>query len=412
MSSTLSSPIRAIWLIDSLSLGGAESLALSLSAAPVASGDGSSGLDIQLVALKSGLRGVPRRELPNTPAWVVGSRGLRDRAALGRLTQRVQDLRPHLIHAHLTDATIWGDIVARRLKLPLAVTLHVDPDSRSSLGPVAAWMRRRLERRALRRAAGVAGVSNAVAAMWENRGGLAGRKVRVVRSGVDTGRFKPVNEAEKRSLRIALDLPADRFVITTTAVLRREKGIEVFLKAIDALADEGFPVQAMIVGSGPEAERLRASAVELGDRVRFLGARADVEAVLAASDAFVLASEREALPTVLLEAMATGLPVIATRVGGVPEAIENESSGLIVPVGSVEALVESVKRLMLNPGDARTMATAARQRAEERFSLEAWGRRLADWYVDLLDLPGAADFSAVAAVAETSASKRLRAENP
>ncbi|HUO86960.1 MAG TPA: glycosyltransferase, partial [Thermoanaerobaculia bacterium] len=135
-----------------------------------------------------------------------------------------------------------------------------------------------------------------------------------------------------------------------------------------------------IVGDGPEGERLRRVAERLGDRVSWLGYRPWVAPYLAAADLFVLASRGDAYPTVLLEAAAAGLPVIATHGGGVPEIVADGESGLLVPPGDAGRLAAAIEELLSDPPRAAAMAAAARRRAASDFSAARWAERLAGLY--------------------------------
>src|SRR5204863_7471061 len=137
-------------------------------------------------------------------------------------------------------------------------------------------------------------------------------------------------------------------------------------------------ITLLVAGDGDERERVERRARELAlpaDRVRFLGFRRDVPRLLAASDFFVLPSRTEGLPLCLLEAMAQGLPAIATPVGGVPEVIEEGITGLLTPVEDPAALAEAIRRLAAEPALRARMGAAAQRRAAEEFSFaEMTGR--------------------------------------
>jgi glycosyltransferase involved in cell wall biosynthesis len=138
-----------------------------------------------------------------------------------------------------------------------------------------------------------------------------------------------------------------------------------------------------IAGRGDEEERLRGLAVNLGlgDRMHLLGLRDDVETVLAAADVFVQPSLSEGLPLAVLEAMGNGLPVVATRVGGVPEALVDGKTGFLVPPGDPEALAAALKRVLDSADRGACMGSAARERAEAEFSVD----RMTDRYRQLYD---------------------------
>jgi glycosyltransferase involved in cell wall biosynthesis len=177
--------------------------------------------------------------------------------------------------------------------------------------------------------------------------------------------------------------------VTTVANLRREKGHDVLLDAA-AIVLRQFPdARFDLVGTGPElaALRARAEALNLGAAVSFLGHREDVPAQLAAADLFVLPSRSEAFPNAVLEAMATGLPSIATAVGGLVEVIEDQCNGVLIPPDNPEALAREISRLMADPARAAQLGAAGRARARsfsftrmvaafEDIYLTEWARRV------------------------------------
>jgi glycosyltransferase involved in cell wall biosynthesis len=183
----------------------------------------------------------------------------------------------------------------------------------------------------------------------------------VVRCGVDT---PPLTTRQR--------LPAAEPALVAVGRLVPIKGHRLLLDAMRLAADSGLPLRLRLVGSGPErtALALQAQRLGLGDRVEFLGplAPSAVQQVLAVSDALVLSSLMEGVPVVLMEAMAAGVPVLATRVGGVPELIDEGQTGLLVPPGSAEALAAGIRTLLADRPGAERRAAAARARIEADFN--------------------------------------------
>ena len=153
----------------------------------------------------------------------------------------------------------------------------------------------------------------------------------------------------------------------------------------------------MLIGDGPLRESLGELAQRLGisDQVRFLGREATSSTSTPALDAFVLSSVREGSPNVLLEAMACGLPVIATRVGGVPDLVEDEHSALLIPPADPSALAETLERLANDPALREQLGKAARARIEAEYTLAKMVTRHEQLWVDLLDRPPHAAVEAV-----------------
>ncbi len=202
--------------------------------------------------------------------------------------------------------------------------------------------------------------------------GLPENAVRVIYNGVDTNVFHPAAAAERLEARRALGLAEDAIVLMAVGSLKPIKGVDVLLRAVAPTMMREPRARLVLIGDGPDRAALEALAQELriGDRVLFLGIRADVDVLLRAADALVLASRTEALPTVVLEAMATELPVIATRVGGVPEMVEPDRSGLLVPVEDVDALRSAIERALTDESLRRTLGRRGRAIVESRFRVE------------------------------------------
>jgi len=184
---------------------------------------------------------------------------------------------------------------------------------------------------------------------------------------LDTAAFDAAASADRPP-----DLRADsRFVVCMVGVMNRRKGHQYLIEAAPSILQAEPSARFLLVGDGelrPSLER-QAEAARLNGRVRFLGYRNDVPAVLAASDALVLPSFAEDVPLVILEAMAAGLPVVASDVGGVGEAVVHGVTGLLVPPGDARALAEAIAGLARDPDLTRRMGREGRRRVETTFSL-------------------------------------------
>lgn len=205
-------------------------------------------------------------------------------------------------------------------------------------------------------------VANSTAAVDQlKRERVPSRKIHTIRNGVDEKIF---------TMRPRAIGPLRRII--TVANLRIEKGHDTLLDAARRIVREQPDVEFLLVGDGPLRRTLeeRVRRDDLTRHVRFLGERTDVASLLHAADVFVLPSRSEACPNGVLEAMATGLPVVAARVGGLPEMIESGLSGVLVPPDHPEALAAVVLDLIRRPSFALKLGRAARVEIENRFSLE------------------------------------------
>ncbi len=209
-------------------------------------------------------------------------------------------------------------------------------------------------------------------------------KVRVVPNGVDLARLR--RHRPRTEVRRELGLAPEAVAVGLVARLDHwGKGHREFFTALAALPD-GYPVEALIIGGGRREAEMRRLAAELGlaGRVHFLGQRDDVPDLLSALDLFVLPSHSEGVSLALLEAMAAGLPVIATAVGGLPEVVTDGDNGLLVPPEDPEALATALERLLEDPALAQRLGANARRHVEENFSLERLGREINEIYTELI----------------------------
>lgn len=199
------------------------------------------------------------------------------------------------------------------------------------------------------------------------------RAIKVVPNGIDADAYAPHGPGPLRR-------------IVTVANLRPEKAHDILIDAFALLAPTAPRLELFIVGDGPCADALKQHAAQRGvaSRVRFLGHRDDVREILSGSDLFVLTSRSEAFPNSVMEAMAAALPVIATDVGGVPELIQHDVNGILIPVGDRSALVRSVRTLLDHPSRAAALGNSARETIASRFSFTRMVRSFEDLYRQLL----------------------------
>jgi len=227
-------------------------------------------------------------------------------------------------------------------------------------------------------------VSRGVRDYLVSQGGLDPAKVRVVANGVDVAAIDAARPGPL--VRRELGLPESSPVIGLVGRLDHwGKGHKELFEAMASLK-ERHPVHALIVGGGRRIDEIRALAASLGlaGEVHFLGPRRDVPDLLTAMDIFVLPSYSEGVSLALLEAMAAGLPVIATAVGGTPEVVTDGENGLLIPPRDAEALARALERLMGAPDFAKKLGQNARKHVREHYSLERLGREINAIYEELV----------------------------
>lgn len=212
----------------------------------------------------------------------------------------------------------------------------------------------------------------------------------LVENGIDVNEFAP--RSTKLHAKQRLGFATERLLVGAAGRLSAEKGFDLLMRAVARLVQQGHDLELCIVGEGDERPRLEALIGELGcgERIRLLGYRSDLRDLYEAMDLFALSSIREGLPNVLLEAMAMGTPVLATRIAGVPRLVEDGVNGLVVTPGSVDELVDGMGRLVREPALRQRLAQAGRSTIEERYSFAVRMEKIRDLYDELLNSPSPA----------------------
>ncbi len=233
-----------------------------------------------------------------------------------------------------------------------------------------------VERRALRRAAKVVCVSYAVARFAASRLRVDNTRLEVIPNGIDPGSMRDLPPVELASLGV----PAQRRALVVVARLTHQKGIDELLQAAGPLLTALPHHDLILVGHGPALPHLRQLATDLGvaDRVHFAGWRADVPAILKASDLLLLPSRYEGMPNVVLEAMACRRPVVCTQAEGVCELLGPLSDAQTVPVGDAQAFVNKVLALINEPVQLSQLAAGNQRRAQQYFARNVMIQAYAD----------------------------------
>ena len=287
------------------------------------------------------------------PSVRVEAPGKLSLSALGPL---VRLARGGLLHAHDYKALVLGLAAGALARAPVVVTFHGDT---AHTARVVAY--ERLAHRAARFASGVAATSAPLAERL--RAAAPRTPVHVIPNGIPLG--SPPTPAERLAARRTLNLPDDAQVIAFAGRLSPEKAPELLIRAV-----QGTGMRVLVAGEGPLRPSLEAEAE--GTQVRFLGFVPDIGKVLAAADVLALPSRTEGLPMAALEAMAAGVPVVASAVGSLPEVL-GDGAGILVPAGDVDALRRALERLAA-PELRAAMARAARSRVEARYGAAAMAR--------------------------------------
>ena len=303
-------------------------------------------------------------------------------AQQARLARQIARSYVDIVHAY----NFYGNVFAippARFVAPVVIASIRDRS------PYLTAMQKRVQRYACQFADRILVNADAVRDWLVKEEGYDPSNIVVIRNGVDMSRFDGAPEGER--VRRELGLESDTRLVIVVSRLTRLKGIEHFLEAAAVLKPRYPDVRFLIVGetSPPDPayfEELQQLTASLGvtDRVTFTGLRSDVPAVLGAAAVAVMPSLNEALSNVLLESMAAGVPVVATRVGGTPEALRDGETGLLVPPGDAGAIATAVARLLDDRELAGRLGGAARSLIRERFSVERMVHSTEQLYSELL----------------------------
>lgn len=363
--------LRVAHIIHSLGPGGAENVLVEL-AGVVDTAD----LDLLVIALSPHPRPVHAQALRDLGVEVVElGLGRWDPRAVARTIAVLRAARPDVVHTHLKHADLAGALAGAVLDLPVVSTLHIVEDA-----PAGALGRyKRSAGLAVRRrtAARTVALSSAQRTWYRQLAGTE-RGLVVLPNGVtDPG---PTDAARRGRVRAELGLVDGRPLVVSASLMRPEKGHALLLDAVSQLPETSRPLVAL-AGDGELRQDLEtrvAADPRLSDRVVFLGYREDVPALLGAADLVLHTSLADALPTTVMQALAVGVPVVATRVGGIPDIV-GADAGLLVPTEPA-AVAAAVHRLLGDPELRARMGLAGRDRFLKSFEAVGWAAQLRSLY--------------------------------
>ncbi|MCX7424299.1 MAG: glycosyltransferase family 4 protein [Planctomycetia bacterium] len=286
-------------------------------------------------------------------------------AARRELTDLLRTVRPDVLCCHGYKANLLGLRAARRLGTPVVSV------SRGWTGEsFRVRLYERLDRRVLRRMDRVVCVSNGQAEKVR-RAGVPEHKIRVIHNAVRVERFDRPDPAARGELESLFPQPP-RFLVAAAGRLSPEKGFDVLIDAAAQVVRQSPGVGFVVFGDGALREPLEAQIRSRGLKKRFVlaGFRDDLDRFFPHFDLLALPSHTEGLPNVVLEAMAAGVPVVATAVGGTQEVVDDGETGHLVPAGDSAALAHRIIALASNPDRAREMGQHGRERVEQEFSFD------------------------------------------
>jgi sugar transferase (PEP-CTERM/EpsH1 system associated) len=321
---------------------------------------------------------------PDVRLYELNRRDGNDPSLVWNLFRLFRREQPDIVHTHAWGTLLEGLVAARFARVP--VVIHGEHGT-LQLRPRQRWA----QRFAWAAADRVLSVSSRLADRMARETGFPRERIRVIRNGVDLTRFGSVDHSAARA---ALGLSGTSRSVVTVGRLVPVKDHATLLQAFARVHRDDPAAVVVVAGDGPLREPLAARAAALGvdHCVRFLGHRPDVELVLAAADVFVLSSESEGLSNTILEAMASGLPIVATRVGGADELVLDGETGQLVAPHSPSELAQALARLLGDPMLRRSMGAAGRARVEAEFSLAGMVGRYESLYMEAAATKRAREF--------------------
>jgi glycosyltransferase involved in cell wall biosynthesis len=368
-----------------------------------ASGDLWAGAEVQVVTLLGALKQFPDLELSalllnsGRMADALTLRGIPvtvcDESRLGIVqllwaaTDRLKEIRPHILHSHRYKEHILGALAGKLSHNPLTVqTYHGLEENLPGWAGFKMNLYNGINVAVGKATAdGIVGVSSEITNILEGR--YPSADVRCIRNGIDLAQVVPT--VERSATRAQLGVAPDTFVVGTVGRLMPIKGFEYLIEAFAQLRRQQGPHESklVIVGDGPSRAVLEQCAEShgLSHDVKFLGMRTDVYNLMRAFDVFALSSLHEGVPMVLLEAMALGVPIVASRVGGIPEILEDCTEAVLVPAKDPEALSRAI-RVVAGSSELRAeLIRAARVRVETQFSIQSSAAKMREMYRSLSD---------------------------
>jgi glycosyltransferase involved in cell wall biosynthesis len=405
-------PIRILRVIARLNMGGPALHVSYLSAGLRDRGyettlvAGSVSTGEQSMAYVAEERGVPVHLMPHLHREISP---IQDILATFRLAKMIREQRPHILHTHTAKAGAIGRlaaVVAGKARPPIVVHTFHGHVLRGYFGGFRTAVFRGLERLLAPVADTLIAVSPEVRDDLVALNVAPPEKFEVIRLGIELDeRVVHALEERKRTRRV-MGVPDDRFLVGWIGRMTGVKRGADVLRAFRLLRDQGVDATLCMVGDGPEREQLEALASNLGlmHDCLFAGYQEDVGPFFAAFDAFLLPSANEGTPVTAIESIASGCPVVATRVGGVPDVVEEGVDGFMVEPGDLEAIADRLGRLAADPELRARMGAAGRQRVLPRYAVERLVDDVDSLYRSLLARKGVTVTSAPARTPRTTAS--------
>ncbi len=389
----MSEPVRVLRVIGRLNVGGPSLHVVYLTAGlsergyetTLVAGDlGSDEDSMMFVADDYGVPVVPLAGMQREISPV------RDAKAIAKLTRLIRETRPHILHTHTAKAGAVGRVaalLAGGARPPIVVHTFHGHVLRGYFDPVRTSGFRLLERLLARTSTKLIAVSPQVRDDLVSLGVAPSDRFQVVRLGIEFADRVDLQDGHRAERRRQLGIGPDQFVVGWTGRMVDIKRTEHVLLAFTELRAVGVDARLFLVGDGPERVRLERRAHELGiaEQTHFVGFQRDVAPYYEAIDVLLLPSANEGTPVSAIEALAAGRPVVATRVGGVPDVVRHGEDGLLAEPDSIGALTAALTRFAEDPELRERMGAAGRERVLSRYPLDRLIDETDALYRSLLD---------------------------
>ena len=356
--------IKIIHIITSLNFGGAEIMLLDL-----ARGFSSEFFEIKVATVVRG--GALVNDFINVgiPTHVFEKKGKIGLGVIWKLWRFLRHEKPDIVHTHLFGGDTWGRIAAILARVPVIVSTEHNTNFDEG------WTKRKVKKFLSHFTKKIVAVSEAVKNYSVSRDRIKAKKMTVIENGINLDKFSSIMEKEF----------GDPPVIGVVGRLEEQKGHKYLFEALNLI--KTIPWTLWVVGDGSkkvELERL-AKDLNLRERIIFLGARKNIPEILSGVDIFSFPSLWEGLGLAVLEAAAAGKPIVASRVGGIPEIISDGETGILVEPKNVKSLADGLERVLLGKVDAREMGERAREMVKEKFGAEKMVKLYENLYKELIN---------------------------
>ena len=313
------------------------------------------------------------------PVIDLGAQGKWDLRVACRLFSLLRGEEVQILHSFMFHADVLGRIIGKLARVPIIISSRRNVE-------IGGQTRELVNRWTASLADRTIAVSEQVREVEIQRSGVDPSKVVTIYNGVDLKKFRGINPAKGKELKRQFSIDIGTPVIGTVASFHKRKGYPYLIESLPLVLQRFPKAKALLIGDGHLRQSIRRKAEDLGlsSSVIFTGIRHDIPELLSIFDVFVLPSLWEGMPNVILEAMAANKPVVATRVGGIPEVVEDGVTGLLVPPRDPEALAEAIIALLQDRERAKAMGRAGRERVEKYFTVERMVQKTEALYEELI----------------------------